>query len=275
MKATSSSSTVTQSTLSNVSPFTYPLIEYTKSESISFSAQQLVKAPIRLFPIAINLHLSVAISRNAFSGAPELYKLSIQYIYSQYVYLRKCCRYHICSLISQPLTGIAATRSESRPREANKSLSDVNAVNGGTCQLVNRPLNTLHICHIYGVRYAGVAQGSRAVESPGPERGQRIFKHFYAARVLLRNSSYAMTNLSDRIVSPTSTDAQRIVVFSSLLPLFPILFSVLCSAFSVVSSVLALKFSLLFSFSGFCFAFVLTTLHKCFDRLSFDYRIDK
>lgn len=143
--------------------------------------------------------------------------------------------------------------------------------------MVNRPLNTLHICHIYGVRYAGVAQGSRAVESPGPERGQRIFKHFYAARVLLvlRNSSYAMTNLSDRIVSPTSTDAQRIVVFSALLPLFPILFSVLCSAFSVVSSVLALKFSLLFSFSGFCFAFVLTTLHKCFDRLSFDYRIDK
>lgn len=252
-----------------------PLIEYTKSESISFSAQQLVKAPIRLFPIAINLHLSLAISRNAFSGAPELYKLSIQYIHSQYVYQRQYCRYHICSLISQPLTEFAATRGESRPREANKSLSDVNAVNGGTCQLVNWPLNTLHICHIYGVRYAGVAQGSRAVESPGPERGQRIFKHFYAARVLHRNSSYAMTNLSHRIVSPTSTDAQRIVVFSSLLPLFPILFSVLCSAFSVVSSVLALKFSLLFSFSGFCFAFVLTTLHKCFDRLSFDYRIDK
>lgn len=76
-KATSSSSTVSYSTLSNVSPFTYPLIEYTKSESISFSAQQFVKAPIRLFPIAINLHLSLAISRNAFSGAPELYKLSI------------------------------------------------------------------------------------------------------------------------------------------------------------------------------------------------------
>lgn len=120
------------------------------------------------------------------------------------------------------------------------------------------------------MRYVGVAQGSRAVDSPLPARGQRIFKHFYALRVFLRNSSYKynMTNLSHRVVSPTSRDAQWDRSFHFSLPSSS-------SAFSVVSSVLALKFSLLFSFSVFCFAFVLSTLHKCFDILSFDYRIDK